>query len=61
ASGTRNDGVFQCSILVRSSASTPAGTYRVAVGPSDLRGNYQYYNPAALAAQGFDSTLEIQP
>ncbi len=60
-SGTRTDGTFQCTILVRSAATTPQGTYRVAVGPSDVRGSYRFYNAEMLAAQGLDTTLEVQP
>jgi hypothetical protein len=60
-SGTATDGVFQCSILVRSAADTTVGAYRVAMGPSDVRGNYRFYTPDQLAAQGFDTTLDVQP
>ncbi|HEV7588656.1 MAG TPA: Ig-like domain-containing protein [Longimicrobium sp.] len=62
ATGTRTDGTFQCSIPVSgSAAATPTGTYRVAMSVFDVRGNMRYLTPDQLAAQGFDSSLEVQP
>jgi uncharacterized protein (DUF2141 family) len=62
ASGTRTDGTFQCTIAVSgNAASTPAGSYRVALSAFDVRGNMRYFTPDQLAALGFDSTLEVQP
>ena len=59
APGNPTDVTLQCSILFRNSLSLQPGTLRVALGLYDKLGYYQFYNPDALAARGFDTTLQV--
>lgn len=59
-SGTPADGTYRCSITFTNSGNLQPATFGVALEPFDKLGNFAYVQPSALAAAGFDSSLELQ-